>query len=144
MSARRLLSKQDCDIIVKTIQAAELATSGEIRVHIERNCKGPAIKRAITVFNALKMYKTALRNGVLVYLATNTRVFAIIGDSGIHAVVPPDFWDNIQAGMQEAFARGDFVGGICSAVERVGIKLKNLFPYQQDDINEQPDEISFG
>ena len=62
----------------------ELNTSGEIRVHIDDECKEDVLDKATTVFHRLKMNKTELRNGVLFYLAVNDRKFAILGDKGIH------------------------------------------------------------
>ena len=61
-------NKEEQARIVRAIEEAELNTSGEIRVHVESKCKGDAVSRAIYVFNYLKMYKTAQRNGVLVYV----------------------------------------------------------------------------
>ena len=46
--------------------------------------------------------------------------------------------------MQASFASGNFSEGIIAAVEAVGNALSEYFPYQSDDVNEQPDEISFG
>ena len=46
--------------------------------------------------------------------------------------------------MKAAFAAGNFTEGIIAAVEAVGNALSEYFPYQSDDVNEQPDEISFG
>ena len=36
------------------------------------------------------------------------------------------------------------VEGLVVAVKEAGESLKKYFPYQSDDINEQPDEVSFG
>jgi len=36
------------------------------------------------------------------------------------------------------------VQGFVLGIEKVGEKLKEFFPYQEDDINELPDEISYG
>ena len=130
--------------IVRAIEEAELNTSGEIRVHVESKCKGDAVSRAIYVFNYLKMYETAQRNGVLVYVAHESKKLAIIGDVGINNKVPADFWNTIKDDMIAAFSRNCYVEGICEAVKAAGISLKEYFPYQQDDINEQPNEISFG
>ena len=38
------------------------------------------------------MHKTEARNGVLVYLSTEDRKFAILGDMGINAKVDDGFW----------------------------------------------------
>lgn len=130
--------------IVKAIQQAELNTSGEIRVHMDERCKGDVLDRAADVFAMLKMHKTALRNGVLFYLALKDKHFAILGDAGINAVVPDDFWETTKDAMLEHFKQGDFITGLSTGIKLAGEKLKEHFPYQRDDINELPDDISFG
>ncbi len=89
------------------------------------------------------MYKTALRNGVLIYLAIETRKFAIIGDSGINSKVPNNFWDSIKENMLQHFKNGNFTEGLTEAISEVGYHLKEYFPYLKEDINEINDEISF-
>lgn len=132
------------EAIVEAIKKAELKTSGEIRVHIESKCKGSELSRATQVFKILGMHKTKERNGVLIYLAFSDRKFAIIGDGGINKVVPDNFWDDIKQMMLNRFARRKFGKGIAEAIDRVGEKLREFFPHQSDDVNELPDEISFG
>lgn len=144
MRIKEFIGKHEQEQIVAAIQAAELNTSGEIRVHLESKCPGEVLDRAVYIFNYLKMYRTQARNGVLIYVAVESRKFAIIGDSGINASVPPDFWDGIKQRMGASFSCGDYVEGLCDAIEEAGFSLKKYFPYQTDDINEQPDEISFG
>ncbi len=141
---KRFITKEQEQQIIASIERAELNTSGEIRVHIESKCKGDAVGRAITIFNYLKMHNTAQRNGVLVYVAFESHKLAIIGDVGINRRVAADFWDDIKNSMVASFARGEFVEGICRAVEAAGESLKEYFPYQDDDVNEQPNEVSFG
>ncbi len=130
--------------IVDAIRAAELNTSGEIRVHVDSYCRGEVQQRALAVFKKLKMEATRQRNGVLVYVAMKSHKTAIIGDEGVNAVVPTDFWSDIVADMVKMFAQGQYEEGISDAVTAVGQVLKQHFPYQNDDINELPDEISFG
>ena len=55
--------------IVAAICTAEKNTSGEIRVHLEKDTKISAENRAIEVFNKLEMQKTKDANGVLIYVA---------------------------------------------------------------------------
>jgi uncharacterized membrane protein len=90
------------------------------------------------------MHRTAQRNGVLFYLAMADRKFAILGDAGINKVTPDDFWDKIREKMQNLFKEGKFTGGLIQGIEMAGNALKKHFPYQEDDINELSDEISFG
>ena len=103
MKASDFISKSDQNLIVKAIESAELETSGEIRVHIEPKCKGDVIARAVYLFEKLKMDKTELHNGVLIYLAYDSCKFAIIGDTGINSIVPSDFWDKIKDNMLADF-----------------------------------------
>ena len=144
MSINKFLSKEEERQVVQAIQSAEYQTGGEIRVHIESVCKGNVLDRAAWLFKSLKMHETALRNGVLIYLSTSDRKFAIIGDAGINAAVPAGFWDDVKDLMISNFSKGDLVQGFVLGIGKVGEKLKEFFPYQKDDINELPDEISYG
>lgn len=144
MKVKEFIGKQGKLQIEQAIKEAELDTSGEIRVHIESKCPSDPLQRAVYVFNYLKMYNTAARNGVLIYVAVESRKFAIIGDAGINKVVPDNFWNSIKDKMGEAFSQGRYVEGLAQAVKEAGESLKQYFPYRTDDINEQPDEISFG
>ena len=137
-------SKLEEQAIIEAIRNAELNTSGEIRVHLEDKLKAEVLDVAVQVFKELEMDKTKARNGVLILLAPIEKQFAIIGDVGIDAVVPPDFWDEEKNLMQGFFREGHFCKGICAAIDQIGEKLKEHFPYQDDDVNELPDEISYG
>jgi uncharacterized membrane protein len=130
--------------VVDAVRLAEKGTSGEIRIHIDGDCHSTALERAEEVFEKLGMHRTKLRNGVLIYLACNTKVFSIIGDKGINDVVPEHFWEDVIDMMGAEFRAGRFTEGLSQGVLMVGEKLKAYFPYQKDDVNEQPDEISFG
>jgi uncharacterized membrane protein len=144
MKVKDFIGDKGKALIEQAIKEAELNTSGEIRVHLESKCSGDPLQRAVYIFNYLKMYRTQARNGVLVYVAVGSRKFAIIGDAGINAVVPDNFWDGIKEQMQQNFVAGNYVDGLVQAIRESGVSLKRYFPYQSDDINEQPDEISFG
>jgi len=144
MSKNKFLSKEEEQLVVQAIKLAEYQTGGEIRIHIETTCKGNVLDRAAWLFKSLKMHKTALRNGVLIYLSTDDRKFAIIGDAGINAVVPAGFWNDAKELMISHFSKGDRVGGFVLGIGKVGEKLKEFFPFQKDDTNELSDEISYG
>ena len=58
--------------------------------------------------------------------------------------MPINFWDECYAVMTSHFKDNDFGGGIAAATIKVGEKLKEFFPYEDDDTNELSDEISFG
>jgi len=129
--------------ILSSVKEAEKETSGEIRVHIETSCSGDVLDRAAWIFGKLGMNKTALRNGVLFYLAVTDRKFAIIGDAGINAKVPGDFWDKAKEMMLENFKARKFTEGLSKGILMAGEQLQTHFPHQADDVNELPDEISF-
>ena len=137
-------STEEKEAIKLAIQNAELDTSGEIRVHIENVCAGEVLDRAAHVFKQLGMNRTELRNGVLIYLAIKNRKFAIIGDGGINKVAPPNFWDDIKHNMLTHFRNDKFSDGLIEAITSVGTHMKAFFPYQKNDVNELPDDISFG
>jgi uncharacterized membrane protein len=143
-NARKILNNEEDRRVVEAIKQAELNTSGEIKVHIENFCKIKAERRALFIFNRLKMDKTQQRNGVLFYLAVKDHKFAILGDEGINKVVEADFWNDIRDLMAAEFKEGRFAEGLEQGIMRCGEKLKAYFPYQSDDINEIPDDISYG
>jgi len=144
MDVSKFLTKEQQASIVKAIGEAENNSSGEIRVHLECSCKGDVLDRAAFIFRKLKMHKTALRNGVLIYLSIEDRKFAILGDVGINIKVPTDFWNHIKDMMVEHFGKGEISSGLTEGIGLIGEKLKAFFPISPDDINELSDEISFG
>jgi uncharacterized membrane protein len=143
--ATQLFSPEQKAQIVAAIQEAEKQTSGEIQVHIESTCKGEVLDRAAQVFKLLKMYQTKERNGVLVYLAVVDHKFAILGDAGINAKVPSDFWESTKDLMASHFRQGKFTEGLIEGIHHAGDQLKTHFPYDhRDDQNELSNEVSFG
>ena len=143
MSPEKAFTQQQKDAMVTAIKQAEKDTSGEIRVHIENHSKIDVLDRAADVFAHLNMHKPVQRNGVLIYVALLDHKSAILGDAGINAKVPAGFWDSIMKNMIAKFKEGKITEGICEAVISAGEQLKVYFPYQADDVNELPDEISF-
>lgn len=130
--------------IIQAIKEAERQTSGEIRVHIaSEKASGNVEERALKTFDKLDMEKTQDRNGVLFYIDIKHHLFAVVGDIGIHNKVGQGFWDSTKALMESCFKRGDIVQGIVAGVLKAGQELKHHFPYQSNDINELPNEISY-
>jgi uncharacterized membrane protein len=140
----RFFSERERHRIVAAIRKAESRTSGEIRVHVEGRCPGGPVIRARQLFAALGMHQTARRNGVLLYLAVRDRKFAVIGDEGIHQVVPERFWEKVASEMERHFRAGQFLPGISRVIDRIGAELSRHFPPTPDDRNELPDAPSEG
>jgi uncharacterized membrane protein len=138
------LSTEDEQEIVEAIRLAELNTSGEIRVHIEKTSNGHVDKRALEVFHALKMDNTKLLNGVLIYVAVIDKTFAIYGDKGINDVVEKHFWNSTKDKIQSQFKTGHFKQGLIDGILDAGKQLKKHFPYSDSDTNELSNNISKG
>ncbi len=138
------LTQEQEQQIVEAIRIAEKATSGEIRVHIERTTLLPHFDRAKEIFHDLNMDATALKNGVLIYLAVQDKAFIICGDKGIDNLVPTDFWNITKDAMVTHFKTGDFKQGLIDGIIRAGEQLQKYFPYQDGDKNELSNEISKG
>jgi uncharacterized membrane protein len=138
-----LFSDIEQDRIAQAISDAEKATSGEIRIAIDKHCQVDPYEKATEYFSKLNMDKTSLRNGVLIYLAHADHKFAIIGDSGINRVVPTDFWETTKIAMTAHFTKGNLADGIIAGVALAGEKLALFFPPQKGDINELPNDIVF-
>lgn len=138
------LTKSEEEEIIEAIRIAELNTSGEIRVHIEKASKTDAFDRALEVFHYLKMDNTKAQNGVLIYVAVEDKTFVIYGDKGINEVVSKDFWDSTKNIMQSHFKEGNFKQGLIDGILKAGKELETHFPWEKGDINELSDEISKG
>lgn len=142
MEVKEFLSAEQEQLVVDAIREAEKNTSGEVRVHFEKSLQMDPIKRAQEVFFLLEMDKTQDKNGVLFYVAVDDHRFAIIGDEGINKVVPDDFWESIKDEVINEFIKGDHGKGLVMGILHAGEKLKEYFPYQENDSNELSDEIS--
>ena len=142
LNQKEFLALLDQPRIVAAIGAAEGETSGEIRIHIQRKVGGGDIRFvAERTFERLGMTKTALRNGVLLFIASEERSFVILGDKGIDEKVPAGFWDEIAAKLTIRFRNGEFTEGIVEAIAAAGHQLKTYFPRAEGDVNELSDEI---
>lgn len=144
MRVDQIFTEEESEDIVAAIGVVEARSRAEVRVHIESSCSGDPLEQAVKVFYNLKMQNTADRNGVLVYVALKSKRCAIVGDTGINAVVERDFWDKCTEKMIQCFKEGNYAEGIITALEMSSERLSEHFPRSKDDINELSDEISFG
>jgi uncharacterized membrane protein len=144
MNIQKYFTEENKLQIANAIRVAEMNTSGEVRLHIEKYCKGDALDQAAYVFGKLEMHKTKLRNGVLFYLAVEDRKFAILGDAGINQKVPADFWDKTKELVLSKFSEGNITKGLTQGILMAGEQLKTHFPHLEGDKNELTNDISFG
>ena len=133
--------KIDHERIVAAIAAAELRTSGEIRVVVSQQKTDEPVLAAQKHFERLGMTKTAARNGVLIFVAPASHTFAVIGDQGVHEKCGEAFWRELTASMTERFKRGEFTDALVLAIERAGALLAVHFPRRHDDRDELPNRV---
>ncbi|MEO6875217.1 MAG: TPM domain-containing protein [Opitutaceae bacterium] len=141
MSIFTSLPKIDQDRVVAAIVAAELQTSGEIRVVLARSKATDPVIAAQRHFELLGMAHTTQRNGVLIFLAPRSRNFAVIGDKAVHEKCGDAFWRLLTAAMALHFKRGEFTEGLIHGIEKAGALLAEQFPRGPDDKDELPNSI---
>ena len=143
---QKFFSQEEEQKILEAIRNAEKETSGEIRLYIESKCRFvDPLDRAVEVFLHLKMDETVNRNAVLVYVATEHRQLALIGDVGIFTKTGQQFWNDHTKLMISEFKKENYAEGLVEVITKIGFALKSHFPYDAStDKNELPDDIVFG
>jgi uncharacterized membrane protein len=144
LKTKDIITPEVKERIELAIAESELGTSGEIRVHVEDECKEEVLDRAAYIFSELGMQKTELRNGIMLYVAISDKKAAIIGDVGINQFFRTEEWDEIRNRMIGFFKNNDFENGIIRGIKDAGEKIKAHYPISSDDINELPNTISIG
>ena len=133
----------DRPAIVEAIKRAEAKSFGEIRVHLHHGPVSDALESAKATFAKLGMDRTAYGTGCLLFLAPESRTFAVIGGTGIHEKVGDGFWAEARDASRASFADGKFTEGIVTAVDKLGDALARFFPKERlADTNELPDDVS--
>ena len=135
------LSKSDKERLSTAIAAAEKNTSGEIVVSVLASVKEDIYKAAQTFFDEKELYKTKQRNATLIYLAYTDHKLAVLGDEGINALTPDDFWEDVLDHMIQKFKEQLYVEGLEEGIMMISEKLKEFFPWTEDDVNELPDGV---
>jgi uncharacterized membrane protein len=144
MTRRQLLRNIDAARVKEAIARAERRTSGEIMVSVAPIFWGSIEKAAQKAFVRLGIAHTKEHNGVLIFVVPGRKKFMVIGDSGIHAKVGQEFWEAVAGQLSGHFRKGDFTGGLVSAVDVIGEKLERHFPYDAaSDVNGLPDDVDF-
>lgn len=144
--AADFFTAKEKEMITAGIKAAELNTSGEVRIFVESRCKFVnAVDRAEEIFAQLNMFQTEQRNAVLIYVALKDKQLAVFGDKGIHEKVGTAFWNEGVKQMIQFFNKENYAEGIASVATQIGDALAFHFPYNKlTDVNELPDDIVFG
>ncbi len=144
MTQKSLREHLDEARIVRAIQAAEISTSGEIRISVAPFFVGDVQKTAQKAFRRMGMEATKDRNGILIFLVPSRKRFAVVGDEGIHAKVGQAFWNDLVACLSDHFSRLNYTEGLERGITLLGERLAEHFPYQKDsDKDELPNEVDF-
>ncbi|HKW44816.1 MAG TPA: TPM domain-containing protein [Candidatus Eremiobacteraceae bacterium] len=130
MVHRGLARHVDTAAIEAAIAAAELRTSGQIRVSLAPNFWGDVRRTAERAFERMGMTATPHRNAVLFFVVPGRRKFVVLGDAGIHEMVGQDFWESVTAAVAGRFRQGDLTGGLIHGIQTVGEQLARYFPYE--------------
>lgn len=136
------LSPDDESRVLDAIRHAEASTTGEIRICVSATPVTDVQARARQTFQRLGMHQTREHNGVLVYLAPESRALAILGDAGIHDHCGDAFWSEIAERLSADFAAGAVASGLARAIREIGNALAHHYPRTPGDTNELPDTIA--
>jgi uncharacterized membrane protein len=142
-SLDRLISPEEQNRLLEKIARIEKRSSGEVRVHVSGRRVADPLEAARRTFRILGMQATRRKNGVLVFLSLPSRRFAIVGDEGIDRVTPSDYWNLLRDKLAERFSAGEYCAGLLDILDRVEAVLAEHFPYEQGDVDELPDDISY-
>jgi uncharacterized membrane protein len=142
--SREQSERFDDEKIVAAIRDAELRTSGEIRVYISDATIEDPVTAAQQHFLRMGMTSTRERNGVLIFVAPNSKKFAVIGDQAVHDKCGDAFWTKLTEEMTPMFASSSPTDAIVHAVKTAGGLLAEHFPRAADDKNELSDEVERG
>jgi uncharacterized membrane protein YgcG len=146
--AARALGPEALLRLEQRVAASERRHSGEIRLCVEAGLPLSYLwrdatprQRAVTMFGKLRVWDTEQNNGVLIYLLLAEHAIEVVADRGLARAVPPETWQQLVAGMREAFRAGRFEDGLAQAVDRVDALLVAHFPLAagQANPNELPD-----
>ena len=91
---------------------------------------------AITAFYKNGLYKTAEKNGVLIYISLLEKRVWILADEDAHKKIEQEFWDSCVATIIDGVKKKQFVPVLCTVIETIGNKLSTLYPCKSDDIDE--------
>jgi uncharacterized membrane protein len=143
MRTKDFLGKLEHDRVVQAIRAAEVTTSAEIRIYIQRGkLEGDPLAAAQERFHRLAMHQTRDRNAVLIFIAPRAHKFAVVGDEGIHGKCGNTLWENVVEKMRGHFRQERFSDAITDAIHDLGQVLATHFPRKADDRNELSDSVT--
>ena len=146
MPSRRLFSEGSLARITAAIAEGESRHRGEVCFAVESALGARQVLRGVDArarageaFAALRVWDTAVNNGVLLYVLLADHAIEIVADRGLAGRVDEAQWRAICARMEERFRAGDHEGGAIAGIEAVSDLLAAHFP--QDAAEPDEDEL---
>lgn len=144
----RWLDAAALEALQATVAEAESGHEGEIRLLIERAM--PLVRawrqrvreRAEEMFAHLRVWDTAKRSGVLVYVNLAERRVELVADEGIRAVVAEGRWQALCDEAAIAMHQGEPLAALQTLLLAIGAELRRHFahaPGEQE--NALPDHV---
>ena len=145
LSAHRSFPTHALTAIEHEIRSTETRHGGEIRFVVEVALEGVPLwrnvaprDRALDVFGRLRVWDTARRNGVLIYLLLADRDVEIVADRGFDGRVTASEWEAACRGMETQLRAGRYKEGAIAGVQAVSALIERHFPPEPRDVNELP------
>ncbi|HXS74137.1 MAG TPA: TPM domain-containing protein [Rhodanobacteraceae bacterium] len=133
--ASRRFPKDAMQEIQQAIAQGEKQHDGEICFAVEarlplRSLLGGhrARARAEDLFGQLRVWDTARKTGVLIYVLLADRSIEIVVDRGVAARFPPAAWDVVAQVCAKHFQRDDWRGGALAGIKAVNALLARHLP----------------
>jgi uncharacterized membrane protein len=141
MYHRDFIKQLDEKTVMTAIHQVEKKTTAQVRVFVSHQHVTDALEAARTQFHLLGMERTRHRNAVLIFIAPESRKFAIFGDVAIDQKCGTDFWQTVRDEVTPQLKAGNITSAVVHAIDRAGKALAEHFPLRGKWQNELPDEI---
>ncbi|HET6912505.1 MAG TPA: TPM domain-containing protein [Rhodanobacteraceae bacterium] len=121
---------------------AEICFAVEARLPLRSLLGGHRARaRAEDLFGRLRVWDTARKTGVLIYVLLADRSIEIVADRGVAARLPGPAWNVVAEVMRKHFQQDDWRGGALAGIKAMNALLvRHLPPRPGGHPNELPDQ----
>jgi len=141
---RLFFTKEEQSQIKQAIEQAERKTSAEIVVRLERNCPGDPLVHCRDLLQTLGITEAKSRSGAILFISLEDHKVAVFGDVNVDRVFSQEHWDALCSKLVLGFKEDRHCEALCEAIHWIGERLSGPLPYLKEDVNELPDDLSFG
>ena len=136
-------------VIEQELKSCETRHAGQLRLVVESalplsalHDDQPARERAIDLFGQLRMWDTAPRNGVLIYLLLADRAVEIVADRGWREHAAGACWQRVCAAMEASLRLGQYQRGMVEGIRAVSDVLARHYPPGASGGGVSPDQVA--